>query len=57
MVKKGLVNLKRSKRVTAIAESENSSVVFGMPKAAIETNLVDEVVTLNDVASTIIKYC
>ncbi|WP_416150931.1 protein-glutamate methylesterase/protein-glutamine glutaminase [Salipaludibacillus sp. HK11] len=55
--KKGLVNLKETKRVIAIAESETSSVVFGMPKAAIETNLVDEVVTLNDVASTIIKYC
>ncbi|PYZ93127.1 chemotaxis response regulator protein-glutamate methylesterase [Salipaludibacillus keqinensis] len=55
--KKGLVRLKKAKRTIALAEAESSSVVYGMPKAAIDTNLVDEVVDLNDVATTIIKYC
>lgn len=55
--KKGLIKLKESKNTIAIAESETSSIVFGMPRAAIETNLVDEVVNLDQVASTIIKYC
>jgi len=55
--KKGLVSLKELKNTIAIAESETSSVVFGMPRAAIETNLVDDVVNLNQIAATIIKYC
>ncbi|WP_280768962.1 protein-glutamate methylesterase/protein-glutamine glutaminase [Salipaludibacillus daqingensis] len=54
---KGLVHLKKSKQVIAIAESKTSSVVFGMPRAAIETSLVDEVVNLKEVAATIVKYC
>lgn len=54
---KGLVTLKHTGDVVAIAEAEDSSVVFGMPRAAIKTNKVDEVVHLNDIAASIEKYC
>lgn len=37
------------------AESENSSVVYGMPKAAVKTNHVDHIVHLHQVADTITK--
>ncbi|MFT8362620.1 MAG: chemotaxis-specific protein-glutamate methyltransferase CheB [Sporolactobacillus sp.] len=40
-------------QVFAIAEAEQSCVVFGMPKAAIETGKVDQIVALQDVASAI----
>ncbi|WP_062197874.1 protein-glutamate methylesterase/protein-glutamine glutaminase [Massilibacterium senegalense] len=54
---KGLQVLKNSGRlVAAIAESEKTSVVFGMPKAAIETGDVTEVVPLEKIAETISKY-
>ena len=53
---KGLISLKRSGQVRAIAESEATSIVFGMPKAAIATNLIDEIKDLEHIAETIIKY-
>jgi two-component system, chemotaxis family, protein-glutamate methylesterase/glutaminase len=40
----------------ALAESEGSSIVFGMPKAAIQTGFVDEVLDLDDVAQRIQQY-
>ena len=52
----GLKALKSSGNTIAIAESEETSVVFGMPKSAIATNLVDEVVNLERIAPTIMKY-
>ncbi|HHW38900.1 MAG TPA: chemotaxis response regulator protein-glutamate methylesterase [Bacillales bacterium] len=52
----GLKTLKSSGNTIAIAESEETSVVFGMPKSAIATNLVDEVVNLDRIALTIMKY-
>lgn len=52
----GLKALKSSGNTIAIAESVETSVVFGMPKSAIATNLVDEVVNLEEIASTIMKY-
>lgn len=54
---KGLLKLKSNNNVVAIAESEESAVVFGMPRAAIKTNLIDEVVHLDNIAATILKYC
>ncbi|GIN83681.1 chemotaxis response regulator protein-glutamate methylesterase [Heyndrickxia sporothermodurans] len=53
---KGLKELKLNGNVKAIAESENSCVVFGMPKSAIATNFVDEVVDLEQIANSIMKY-
>ncbi|MEK5391967.1 chemotaxis response regulator protein-glutamate methylesterase [Margalitia sp. FSL K6-0131] len=52
----GLIELKKKGTVKAIAESENSCIVFGMPKAAIATNLVDEVEDLEKISQAIMKY-
>lgn len=53
---KGLVSLKKSGNVIAIAESAETCIVYGMPKAAVETQLVDEVADVDDIAQTIMKY-
>lgn len=53
---KGLSKLKLAGNVTTIAESEKTSIVFGMPKAAIDTNHVDEIHDLEKIAATILKY-
>lgn len=52
----GLIQLKKSGTVKAIAESQETSIVFGMPKAAIATSLVDEVNNVEDIAESILKY-
>ncbi|WP_019152768.1 protein-glutamate methylesterase/protein-glutamine glutaminase [Robertmurraya massiliosenegalensis] len=52
----GLVELKKKGHVTAIAESEVTSIVYGMPKSAIATNLVDEIKNVDEIAETILKY-
>ena len=54
---KGLKALKRKRPTIAIAESEESSIVFGMPRAAIATNLVDDIENVEDIAQAIVKYC
>lgn len=51
-----LKKMKSAGDVKIIAESENTCIVYGMPKAAIATNAVDEVVNLENIAATIIKY-
>ncbi|QOR68577.1 chemotaxis response regulator protein-glutamate methylesterase [Cytobacillus suaedae] len=53
---RGLKQLKESGQVIGIAESENTSIVFGMPKAAIATNLIDNVVPLDTISDTIMRY-
>lgn len=53
---KGLVALKKTGNVIAIAESAETCIVYGMPKAAVETQLVDEVADVDDIAQTIMKY-
>ncbi|WP_077617834.1 protein-glutamate methylesterase/protein-glutamine glutaminase [Bacillus sinesaloumensis] len=52
----GLIKLKETGQVFSIAESKDTSIVFGMPKAAIETNLVDKVDNLDDIASTVLRF-
>jgi two-component system, chemotaxis family, protein-glutamate methylesterase/glutaminase len=52
----GLKHLKKTDEIKAIAESEETCVVFGMPKAAIATGLIDEVHTVENIADTIMKY-
>lgn len=51
----GLKSLKKG-TVKAIAESEKTSVVFGMPKSAINTQLIDRVEDVEDIGETIMKY-
>lgn len=53
---RGLVEMKKSGTVKAIAESQDTSIVFGMPKAAIATNMVDEVANVENIAQSIINY-
>lgn len=53
---KGLQKLKSNGFVRAIAESEESCVVFGMPKAAIANNLIDDIEKVEDIAKIIMKY-
>ncbi|MBA2873973.1 protein-glutamate methylesterase/protein-glutamine glutaminase [Thermaerobacillus caldiproteolyticus] len=52
----GLRKLKESGNTKAIAESEETAVVFGMPKAAIAANIVDHVTPLEKIAETMMKY-
>jgi two-component system chemotaxis response regulator CheB len=40
-----------------LAESEESSVVFGMPREAIATGVVDKIVHLDLMASNILEFC
>jgi len=40
-----------------IAESEKTSIVFGMPREAIETRQVDRVANLEEISGEILKFC
>ncbi len=51
----GIVSLKKKKKLHIISQNEETCVVYGMPKAIAQTGLVDEVVPLTDVASSINK--
>lgn len=53
---KGLQSLKNKGNVIAITESANTSVVYGMPKSAYATGLVDEVADVDDISNIIMKY-
>ncbi|MGG3938395.1 protein-glutamate methylesterase/protein-glutamine glutaminase [Anoxybacillus kestanbolensis] len=52
----GLKQLKASGKTFVIAESAESSVVFGMPKSAIAANVVDEIVHVDDIAEAVMKH-
>lgn len=54
---KGILNLKKFKRVKLIAESEETCVVFGMPKSAIETGIIDDVIPLHNIAGALNEIC
>lgn len=51
---KGITQMKKS-NAFIISQDEKTSVVYGMPKAAFETNHVDEVLALNKIANKIIS--
>jgi len=53
---KGLTALKNTGKTIAIAESQETCIVYGMPKAAVETKLVDEVVVVDEIANAILRY-
>lgn len=53
---KGIIELKNRGNVMAIVESEETSIVYGMPKAAFATKLIDEVQNVEDIADAIMKY-
>jgi len=54
--KEGVVKIKE-KGGYIIAESEETSIVFGMPESAIATGVVDEIVPLYNIGTKIVKGC
>lgn len=52
----GLVSLADRGTIKAIAESKETSIVYGMPKAAIATNKINEIKHVEFIAETILKY-
>ncbi len=52
---KGIKKVKNRNNAYIIAQDEKSCIVFGMPKVAIETGVVDAVVPLNEIANEIIR--
>lgn len=54
---KGLIELKKNRNTVCIAESQETSIVFGMPKAAIATNMVDIIERVEHIGEAILKYC
>jgi len=50
---RGLTKLKDKKRCFCIAQSEKTCVVFGMPRAVIEDDLVDKILDLEKIAPEI----
>ncbi len=54
--KKGVVELKDS-RAFIIAESEETSIVYGMPKEAVKTGKVDKILPLGRIPAELVKCC
>lgn len=52
----GLITLKKTGITKAIAESQETSIVFGMPKAAIATGLIDNIMDVEQIAKGIDSY-
>jgi two-component system chemotaxis response regulator CheB len=52
----GIVNIKNSNKGFIISQDEKSCVVYGMPKSAVNTGVVDAVVPLKEIAEVIVKY-
>ncbi|MDY0288640.1 MAG: chemotaxis-specific protein-glutamate methyltransferase CheB [Sphaerochaeta sp.] len=50
----GIISVKHSGGVT-IAQDEESSVIYGMPKAAVETGCIDHILPLSGIADKLIK--
>ena len=53
---KGLKSLKEKKKAYVIAQDEETSIVYGMPRSAIGQGLVDAVVPLQDIPTCIMNY-
>ncbi len=54
--KEGIVSIKESNKAVVICQDGISCVVYGMPKSAISTGLVDAIVPLKEIAGVIVKY-
>lgn len=50
----GIAQIKKAGGIT-IAQDERSSLIFGMPKAAIETKCIDKVLPLNEISNFLIQ--
>lgn len=51
----GIKKVKKRNKGYIIAQDEKTCIVFGMPKVAIETGVVDSVVPLNEIVNEIIR--
>jgi two-component system chemotaxis response regulator CheB len=54
--KKGLQLLKL-KGGTVVSQDEESSIVYGMPRAVVEAGIADEIVSLDDIYNRIVFHC
>jgi len=54
--KLGMKKIKESGGIT-IAESEETAVVFGMPKEAIQAGIVDKVLPISEISDEVIRQC
>ena len=52
----GISKLKSSGKTYVIAQDQDTSVVFGMPKSIIQAGLADQVVPLDQIAQEIILH-
>lgn len=52
---KGLIDLKSRLNTTTIAEAEETCVVFGMPKSAIQSGMIDQIVPIQNISLKIIE--
>lgn len=52
---KGIQQLKKHKKIYVISESQDTCVVYGMPRSIEQQGLSDKVVPINQVADAIIK--
>ena len=52
----GIINIKNANNGIIISQDEQSCVVYGMPKSAVNTGVVDKVVPLKEIAEVIVKY-
>jgi len=55
--KKGLVSLKAKRECYCITQSEETCVVYGMPRCAVESGLADKVVDLENIYQEIEDLC
>lgn len=53
---KGILQLKETNKIYVIAQNEQSSTVYGMPKAIAESGVTDEIKDLDLIADAIIKH-
>lgn len=51
----GITKLNKNKNTYVIAQNEETSIVYGMPKVIKDAGLVDEIVALNEVSDAITK--
>lgn len=49
----GIMQLKKSKQIYVIAQNQETSIVYGMPRKVYEAGLTDEVLPLRDIAAAI----
>lgn len=53
---KGIIQLEQKNKIYVIAQNEETSTVYGMPKAIADAKAVDEVVALRGIADAITKH-